>query len=344
MRCPDLYELPPPPAGKKGWPWTKSSTPLPDHMPNGNAWPKISIITPSFNQGQFIEETIRSVLLQGYPNLEYIIIDGGSKDDTFHIIKKYEKWLSYWVSEADKGQAQAINKGFRKSNGDILAWLNSDDTYMPNAFRRVAEIFLSINDIKMIYGDVNFIDKDSNFLKIFKTQQFDLISQIYTNMVPQQASFWRKEIFDHVGFLDETYHHPFDNDFFIRVGTTCKVLYEPTLLANYRLHPQSKTEIASVTFFLEYLSILSKYFQRLDIPQAVKDHEKRIFSYWHERTAHKYMSLSLKKEARYHFKKAINSTPLRIQNLTLLAYIIDTFIGSNLGKTIQILRGRLTVK
>jgi hypothetical protein len=215
---------------------------------------------------------------------------------------------------------------------------------MPNAFRRVAEICLTITDITMIYGDVNFIDKDSNFLKKINTKQFDLISQIYTNMVPQQASFWRKEIFDHVGFLDETYHHPFDNDFFIRVGTACKVLYEPTLLANYRLHPQSKTEIASVTFFLEYLNILTKYFQRIDIPQAVKDHEKIIFSYWHERTAHFYMSLSLKKEARYHFKKAINSTPLRIQSLTLLAYIIDTFIGSNLGKTIQTLRRRLTVK
>lgn len=344
MRCPSLNELPLPPPGKSDWPWTEESQQLPDTMPDGSLWPKISIVTPSLNQGQFIEETIRSVLLQGYPNLEYIIIDGGSTDDTVHIIKKYEKWLTYWVSESDKGQAQAINKGFRKSNGDILAWLNSDDTYMPKAFRRVAEIFLTITDITMIYGDVNFIDKDSNLLKKFNTQHFDLISQIYTNMVPQQASFWRKEIFDQVGFLDETYHHPFDNDFFIRVGTACKVIYAPALLANYRLHPQSKTEIASVTFFLEYLSILKKYFQRSDIPQSVKEHEKKVFSYWHERTAHKYMNLSLKKEARYHFKKAIYSSPLRIQSITLSAYIIDTFIGSNLGKTMQTLRGRLTVK
>src|SRR4030042_6265175 len=126
MRCPTLKELPSPPQGKTGWPWTEESPQLHNTMPDGSPWPKISIVTPSFNQGQFIEETIRSVLLQGYSDLEYIIIDGGSKDDSIELIRKYEKWLTYWVSEPDHGQSHAINKGFRKASGEIVAWLNSD--------------------------------------------------------------------------------------------------------------------------------------------------------------------------------------------------------------------------
>ena len=128
-----LSDLPTPPKGRKGWPWTEESKILPPKMADGSEWPRISIVTPSYNQGQFIEKTIRSVLLQGYPNIEYVIIDGGSKDGSVEIIKKYEPWLSYWVSEKDGGQSEAINTGFAKTNGKILAWLNSDDYYLPNA-------------------------------------------------------------------------------------------------------------------------------------------------------------------------------------------------------------------
>ena len=134
-----LKELPPPPPHKKGWPWTEQTDPLPEKMPDGSEWPRISIVTPSYNQGQFIEETIRSVLLQRYPNLEYIIIDGGSTDNSVEVIKKYEPWLTYWVSEKDEGQCDAINKGFSKTSGEILAWLNSDDYYLKDAFLRVAK-------------------------------------------------------------------------------------------------------------------------------------------------------------------------------------------------------------
>ena len=143
-RCPTLAELPTPPAGKTGWPWTVETPPLPPARPDGSPWPRISIVTPSYNQGQFIEETIRSILLQGYPDLEYIIIDGGSTDQSVEIIKKYEPWLTYWVSEKDRGQAHAINKGFARVSGEIGGYLNSDDFYLPNALSAAAVSFIRL--------------------------------------------------------------------------------------------------------------------------------------------------------------------------------------------------------
>src|SRR5437588_12503482 len=112
----------PPPSDKAGWPWTSQHLALPRVQPNGHPWPRISIITPSYNQGRFIEETIRSVLLQGYPNLEYLIIDGGSSDESVEIITKYSPWLAYWISEKDHGQSDAINRGFSRATGEVVAW------------------------------------------------------------------------------------------------------------------------------------------------------------------------------------------------------------------------------
>src|SRR5436309_5877981 len=131
--CVRLDELPEPPRGKTGWPWTEESSRLPSRGPEGGSWPRLSVITPSFNQGQFIEETIRSILLQGYPNLEYIVMDGGSTDNTPAILRRYERWLGRSISEPDNGQADAINKGFRLTSGSIMAWLNSDDCYTKGA-------------------------------------------------------------------------------------------------------------------------------------------------------------------------------------------------------------------
>jgi len=157
-----LSDLPSPGKGRRGWPWTES-TPEVTHDENILRWPKISIITPSYNQGEFIEETIRSVLLQGYPNLEYIVIDGGSTDNTVQILQKYEPFLKY-ISEPDKGQADAINKGLRMATGEIVAYLNSDDVYIQGTFLKIVKIFESRKDIFMVFGDIIHIDKKSKFI------------------------------------------------------------------------------------------------------------------------------------------------------------------------------------
>lgn len=134
-----IEDFPLAPSGKSGWPWTDVALSI--VPPNGVEYPKITLVTPSFNQGEFIEETIRSVLLQNYPNLEYIIIDGGSTDDTVAIIKKYEKYISYWISEKDKGQSEAINKGLKIATGEIFNWLNSDDYYAPGTLKNRRIVF-----------------------------------------------------------------------------------------------------------------------------------------------------------------------------------------------------------
>ena len=143
-------------------------------------WPKISVVTPSYNQGQFIEQTIRSVLLQGYPNLEFIIIDGGSDDNTLEIIRKYENWLTYWVSEPDRGQSHAINKGIRRATGEILLWLNSDDLVLPDAFNTVVSKFVENPEVRLIIGQAHIVNSCGEIIGELRSE-FSSWEEIATN-------------------------------------------------------------------------------------------------------------------------------------------------------------------
>src|SRR5713226_256092 len=175
MRCPTLIELSPPPPGKTGWPWTEESPQLPDTMPDGRPWPRISIVTPSYNQGQFIEETIRSVLLQGYPSAEYIVIDGGSRDASFKIIKRYEHYIDYWISEKDKGQSDALNRGFARATGEYLTWVNSDDILLPNALYLIAQSIRRAPDRKWLAGNLIWVDENSNVIHCSRLPKYSEI-------------------------------------------------------------------------------------------------------------------------------------------------------------------------
>lgn len=204
--------------------------------------PKISIITPSYNQGQFIEETILSVLNQAYPNLEYIIMDGGSSDNSVNIIRKYEDRLAYWVSEPDKGQSDAINKGFRMATGDILAWINSDDCYAPNAFEIIVDFFEKHKGIGCVYGDIIDIDPNGKILNKKKSICYDYKMLLYSaRSIPQPTSFFRKKVIENIGYLDTTLHYQMDFEFFIRMGN-CGIKFDniPKVLALFRLHPDAK--------------------------------------------------------------------------------------------------------
>ena len=248
MRCPTLADLPAPPPGKTGWPWTAESPQLPDTMPDGRPWPRISIVTPSFNQGQFIEETIRSVLLQGYPNLEYLIIDGRSTDSAVEIIKKYEPWLRYWVSENDRGQAHAINKGLDRATGEIAAYLNSDDFYLQGALRHVGEVFddqafdIFIGMRKKSCRPELYLLRRSWWQSYLQTYVFPLIVGLASSRyeVPQECVFWGWKKYDSLRF-DETYHFCLDAKWFITIFPGALVVESTREIGVFRAHPESKS-------------------------------------------------------------------------------------------------------
>lgn len=203
--------------------------------------PKLSIVTPSFNQGQFLEETILSVLDQNYPNLEYIIVDGGSTDDSVDIIRRYEKHLAHWVSEKDRGQVHALNKGLEKCTGDFFGFINSDDLYLPNAFAAVMNYFEAHPDCEWLCGDtIMFGDGYAEELiqAVVPKSAAHCLSWSYT--AAQPGHFWKRELVG-TGF-DETWPYDFDHDLYVRLllaGHKCE--YLPGALARYRLHPDSKT-------------------------------------------------------------------------------------------------------
>jgi len=203
--------------------------------------PKVSIVTPSFNQGQFLEETILSVLNQDYPNTEYIIIDAGSTDGTLVILKKYHHLI--WISEPDHGQTEAINKGFRLTTGDIITYLNSDDLLLPGAVSAVVNAFSKYPKADFIYGDFKVIDSKGNHILSRNTISYDRNVLIYGRaLIAQPASFFRRSLVTKIGYLDETYDFCMDLEFWIRAALNgAKFHHIDFPLAAQRLHPQSKT-------------------------------------------------------------------------------------------------------
>ena len=218
--------------------------------------PKISIITPSYNQALFLEETIRSVLDQGYPDLEYIVIDGGSTDGSVEIIQKYASRLAYWVSEEDSGQVEAIQKGLNRATGEIIAWLNSDDLYTPGTLHRISRVFQE-PEVAFTYGKCEFIDdKGSPMYSWPYHEELDLKTVITHNFLPQPSCFWRMDVYRTVGPLNATLHYAFDYEYWLRILLAgYKTTSVPVVFSLYRLHDESKTCTAQAKFEEEMVQI-----------------------------------------------------------------------------------------
>lgn len=204
-------------------------------------WPKITIVTPSFNQGDYIEETILSVLNQDYPNLEYIIVDGGSTDQTVDIIKKYNHSIQYWVSEKDSGQSNAINKGFIRASGEIINWLNSDDQLTPGALHRIANYFREHPEVTVVHGRIEYFGETTPYYSV-NIPKKDLRTRYVSHIcMPQPACFYRKKLLDEQGLLDESLHFSMDTDLFVRAGLHYQLLQVEEVFARFRLHAESKS-------------------------------------------------------------------------------------------------------
>ena len=223
--------------------------------------PLVSIVTPSYDQGQFLEETILSVLDQDYPKLEYIIIDGGSTDGSVDIIRKYEDRLAYWVSEPDEGMSDGINKGWRQARGDILAWLNSDDTYVPGAVSIVVEFLNAHPEVDMVYGYVHITDRDGHTTQnIEPSTEFDLHRFIYSYFyLPQQTVFLRRHVLDKVGMLDTSLQYCMDPDLWSRIGMHFNVRGTPAYIANFRIHGTGKSHTPSLEWVQERYLVAKRY-------------------------------------------------------------------------------------
>lgn len=314
--------LPEPTNFKTDWPWISVQS---LSFNTKLDFPKISIVTPSYNQGHYLEETIRSVLLQGYPNLEYIIIDGGSTDNSVEIIKRYEPWLTYWVNEKDNGQVDAINKGLKLATGDLIAFINSDDIYSPSELFQVADIFNANPNIDFLTGACIFFGNGVKIVrkpKIPKQKLTALISpDLFTPAtgyfsILQPSTFWRKSVMDKIGFFDPAYHFCFDREYWLRAYFSDMNFYVTnTVFSYFRLHETSKTVSMQKKFYLEDRIINEKYKSFLSDSEIIDLHNKLDIAEFQSKFYYDRIRVSSARELFKLFKKYIINSKLSFTNI-----------------------------
>lgn len=249
--------------------------------------PKISIVTPSYNQAEFLEKTILSVLNQDYPNIEYIIIDGGSTDGSLDIIRKYEHRLAYWVSESDRGQSHALNKGFRMATGEIFAWINSDDIYTEGAVSKVAKFFMENPEASVVYGDGDTIDGNDKILYHHKSGDFDLNRLFKVNFIFQPAAFFKRQVIEEVCLIDESLTYVMDYNLWLKAALKFNIRYLPSTLAQFRYHNESKSKSKTDYFFPEEFIILDNILVNNHLKKSLVDvaysHLFQLILHWQKK-------------------------------------------------------------
>jgi glycosyltransferase involved in cell wall biosynthesis len=231
--------------------------------------PLVSIITPSFNKGPYIEETILSIRNQTYENIEHIVIDAGSTDETISILEKYHKDLK-WISEPDRGQSDAINKGWRMARGDVIAYLNADDTYLPDAVESAVAFFEKNPDIHMVYGDGIITDESGKNPRTIRSNEFNLKSLVFCqDTIFQPSVFLRKEVFITIGDVDVDLHLAMDLDYWLRTALVYKIGYIPKPLSIAKIYQDAKSSALMFRYVREYEHILEKLFASASIPREI---------------------------------------------------------------------------
>ena len=232
-------------------------------MASDSAWPRLSVVTPSYQQGRYLEQTMRSVLDQGYPNLEYIVIDGGSEDSSVDIIRKYAGRLAYWVSEKDAGQADAINKGFARATGDIMGWLNSDDLLLPRALERITRVFMAEPDTHVVCGHRKTVDENGELIANFICEMPVPFVLQRASVVAQETCYWRRAVYERIGPLNPDFHFALDYEYWQRMlaaGFRFRLIYR--FLGGFRHHGESKTSTLADVRQRELGAIYRRYLNR----------------------------------------------------------------------------------
>lgn len=252
-------------------------------------FPLVSIVTPSYNQAQFLEQTISSVLGQDYPNLEYLIADGGSTDGSREIIQRHSDRLAWWVSEPDAGQAEAINKGLRRARGEIVAWLNSDDLYLPGAVSQAVEVLNKNPDLGFVYGEAITIDENGKPLGRFRFEEWGLVDLASFRIICQPAVFMRRSVLERAGYLDSSYHYMLDHHLWIRMARLAPVAFVRAgaetserplrgLWAAARHHAGAKNVSQAAGFGREIFGILEWMKTQPDLAELIHRFRGRVLS------------------------------------------------------------------
>jgi len=298
-----LVDLPPPPAGKTGWPWTEESLPVPDRMPDGSEWPRLSIVTPSFNQARFVEETIRSVLLQNYPNVEYIVVDGGSTDGSVEIIRKYAPFLDYFVSAQNQGHADAVNKGMQRATGAILAFINSDDFYLPGSFAAIVRQFQGGEPADLIYGGCLLIEQNGrefiqHFGNITSLDEILDFANVWcgNREFIQPETFWRRSIFEKTGAFKPEIHALFFYEYLCRMLMAGAVFRRfDQAVACFRFHPAQRSQVEKDNPHEEFLTMIEPWLGDMSLPiPALRRRELQI-EWYHNRKYRPLIADSIKR-------------------------------------------------
>jgi len=266
-------------AGLGEWPRRVPPPSAADIVP-AQDWPRVSLVTPSFNQARFLEDTILSVLHQGYPDLEYMVIDGGSTDGSLEIIQRYAERLAHWESAPDLGQSHAINKGWQRATGKYVWWLNSDDLLMPGSLASTVQYLEAHSDVDLVYGDIRCIDEDGRPLKTWSYRDFELVDFILNRRhVAQAGGLVRRHALERIGFLDEGLHYLMDWDFWTRLALSGgRIGRLPQTLAIYRVHDEAKTGAGSPVAVQERYTLLRRLLDRADLPERIRANEARVVS------------------------------------------------------------------
>lgn len=272
--------------------------------------PRISVITPSYNQADYLEHTIQSVLSQGYPNLEYILIDGGSNDGSLDIIKKYAGKFTYWISEPDEGQADAINKGFAHASGDIVAWLNSDDIYLSDALSNAAQAFQSDSDLGLVYGDLQSIDTQGRIFNTITYAPYTLLDLLAFRIIGQPSVFFRRALLDQSGPLDITYRYLLDHHLWLRIAHIARIKYLPIPLAAARHHPAAKNVAEAASFGQEVYKIIEWAAAQPDLNVLIESNHRHVWGGAHRLTARYLLDGSQPAQSLKAYAKAFIQDPL----------------------------------
>ena len=240
--------------------------------------PLVSIVTPSYNQARFLEKTMRSVLEQDYPRLEYLVVDGASTDGSVDLIKKYAGQLKWWVSEKDKGQAEAINKGLTRAKGEIVAWINSDDYYMPGAIAGAVKALDEHPEVGMVYGNVRVVDEHEKILNNLAYADWQVADLMAFRIIGQPAVFMRREVLEKTGFLDPSYHLLLDHQLWIRLALAGGMKYVPELWASAHYHEDCKNLAQAAGFGRDARRIVEWMRGSPQYAQLFKQNEKRILA------------------------------------------------------------------